>query len=96
MVGLIARWTVKTEHLDQVLKALARMTAEVEANEPGCLMYHSNIETDHPNVIVLYERYVDEAAFAAHGQAEYFKTIVLGEIVPLLEHRERINLTPVH
>lgn len=96
MFGLIARWTAKPEHLDQVMDALARMTVEVEANEPGCLMYHSNIETDRPNVIVLYERYVDEAAFAVHGQTDYFKTIVLGEIVPLLEQRERINLTPVH
>lgn len=96
MIGLIARWTVPAEHRETVLKGLARMTAEVEANEPGCLMYHSNISNDDPNVIVLYERYTDDAALEAHREAEYFKAIVLGEIVPLLVHREREFLTPVH
>ena len=96
MFAIIARWTVPPEHRASVLEALARMTAEVEANEPGCLMYHSNISVDHPDVIVLYERYVDQAAFDLHGQADYFKEIVLGEIVPLLAHREREYLTPVH
>lgn len=96
MFGLIARWTVPPEHRETVLEALARMTAEVEKHEPDCLLYQSNIEVGNENVIVLYERYVDEAAFDTHGQTEHFKTIVLGEIVPLLAHRERINLIPVH
>ena len=96
MIGLIARWTVPAKHRETVLEALARMTAAVEANEPGCLMYHSNISNDDPNVIVLYERYVDDAALEVHRNAEHFQTIVLGEIVPLLDHREREFLTPVH
>jgi quinol monooxygenase YgiN len=59
-------------------------------------MYHSNISADDPNVIVLYERYIDEAAFEVHRTAGYFESIVLGEIVPLLAGREREFLTPVH
>ncbi len=96
MFTIIARWTVPPEHRETVLDALARMTAAVEANEPGCVMYHANASLDHPDVIVLYERYVDRAAFDLHGQADYFKAIVLGEIVPLLSHREREYLTAVH
>jgi len=95
MVALIARWTVPAEHRETVLEGLTRMSAAVAANEPGCLMYHSNISNDDPNVIVLYERYVDEAALSAHREADHFKTIVEGEIVPLLVKREREFLTPV-
>ena len=96
MFGLIARWTVSDQHREQVLAALARMTAEVEKHEPGCLLYQSNLLEDNQNVILLYERYVDAEAFAVHGETDHFKSIVLGEIVPLLDHRERINLIPVH
>ena len=96
MIGLIARWTVPSEHRDTVLEALARMTTEVTANEPGCLLYHSNISNDDPNVIVLYERYTDGEALEIHREAEHFKSIVLGEIVPLLSNREREFLTPVN
>lgn len=96
MFALIARWTIPAEHRQTVMNALERMTAEVEAKEPGCLMYHSNISGNDENVIVLYERYVDQAAFDLHASSEHFKTIVLGEIVPLLAHREREYLIPVH
>ncbi|MEZ4498100.1 MAG: antibiotic biosynthesis monooxygenase family protein [Thermomicrobiales bacterium] len=96
MFVLIARWTVIPEHIETVLEALGRMTAAVEANEPGCVMYQSNRSIDDPNVIVLYERYVDEAAFEVHGQSEHFKSIVLGEIVPLLGARSRETFTAVH
>lgn len=95
MIALIARWTVPAEHRDAVLEALTRMSAAVTANEPGCLMYHANLSNGDPNVIVLYERYVDEDALAAHRDADHFKAIVEGEIVPLLEKREREFLTPV-
>lgn len=95
MFAVIARWTVPAEHRATVLEALARMIAMVEANEPDCLVYHANASIDHPDAIVLYERYVDRAAFDLHCETDYFKTIVLGQIVPLLAHREREFLTAV-
>ena len=38
---------------------------------------------------MLYEQYVDEAAFGAHTETEAFGRIVLGQIVPLLAERVR-------
>ena len=43
---------------------------------------------DDPNDILLYEIYKSEAAFNTHRETEHFKTLVLGEAVPLLAFRE--------
>jgi quinol monooxygenase YgiN len=96
MFGLIVHWTIPAEHREAVLAGLSRMIELVAANEPGCLVYQANISQANPDQVVLYERYVDEAAFDFHCNTEYFKRIVIGEIVPLLAHREREVLIPVH
>jgi quinol monooxygenase YgiN len=40
---------------------------------------------------MVYEQYVDEDAFKAHGQTEHFKSIALEQLFPLMDgERERL------
>jgi quinol monooxygenase YgiN len=89
VITLIARWHVKPGHVDAVLDALNRMAPQVAAHEPDCHVYHANRSLDDPNLIVLYERYTDHDAIAAHRETAHFKELVDGIVSPLLEHRER-------
>ena len=89
MIVLIARYYVKPGELSSVVTALREMEPLVREHEPGCRMYHVSHAQDGSDLLVLYEEYVDEAAFQAHRETPHFKTIIEGRIIPLLERRER-------
>jgi (4S)-4-hydroxy-5-phosphonooxypentane-2,3-dione isomerase len=86
---LIARYFVQPGKTDVVEAALARMSAAVAADEPGCLFYNANVSVDDPNLYLLYEVYQDEDALLAHRETRHFKEIIEGVVVPVLEKRER-------
>jgi quinol monooxygenase YgiN len=88
MFVLTAKYLVKAGRGDEVEAALRRMAPLVKT-EPGCTLYHANRSADNPDVFLLYEQYIDEAAFDAHRNTPHFKEIVEGIIVPLLDKRER-------
>lgn len=89
MIVLVATYHVKPGKGDEVVEALRRMAALVRAHEPGCKLYQVNRATEDPNRFLLYEQYVDQAAFDEHRQTPHFKEIVEGTIAPLLDKRER-------
>lgn len=91
---LFATWKVKQGQVDAVIKHLHEMVPKTRS-EVGNLFYtlHQGKTDDH--TIVLYEGYKDEAALQAHRDADYFKEIVLGKIVPLLESREVLLAHPL-
>lgn len=43
-------------------------------------------------MLVLYEQYADGAALEEHRRTAHFRAIFAGEVLPLLEHREREDL----
>ena len=88
MFVLTAKYFVKPGRGDEVEAALRRMAPLVK-DEPGCTLYHANRAADNPDVFLLYEHYTDQAAFDAHRNTPYFKEIIEGIIVPLLDRRER-------
>lgn len=51
-----------------------QLTAAVRANEPGCLLYTLSQGEDKGSFVFM-ERYVDEAAVAAHRGTDHFKTL---------------------
>lgn len=55
----------------------------------GCALYIVNRGIEEPRRFLLYEQYVDRAAFDGHTSSEPFQRIVLGQVVPLLEERRR-------
>lgn len=89
MIVLVAKYHVKEGNVDAVIEALREMAPLVAKHEPDCSLYFANRSQDDPNLILLYERYTDMDAIAAHRETPHFKEIIEGRIVPLLENRER-------
>jgi quinol monooxygenase YgiN len=85
---IAVKWTIKDGEFDAVLAAL-RPLVEASRAEPGCLLYQAHRLPDDPNVIFLYEQYVDQAAYQAHADSEHFKTHAVGEIFPRRESVDR-------
>lgn len=89
MIVLLARYFVKPGHVPAVLDALRRMSDEIKSHEPGCVQYQVSVSTEHPQQVLLYEGYRDEPALLGHRDTAHFKSIIEGEILPMLEKRER-------
>lgn len=89
MIVLVAKYHVKQGKGGEVAAALKKMAPLVEADEPGCTLYHVNRSVDNPDFFLLYEHYTDEAALATHRDTSHFKEIIEETILPLLENRER-------
>ncbi len=64
--------TVKPEHLEEFTSAVRRHAAASNA-EPGCVRYDVLQDTSDPNIISLYEVFVDEAAFRQHREYDHYK-----------------------
>jgi quinol monooxygenase YgiN len=92
-VALATTWEAKQSEAAAVADILQQMAQAVEA-EPGTLLFwpHRSAANDH--VFFLYELFADDAAFAAHQQTEHFKRLVVGQALPKLAKRERIQFAP--
>ena len=88
-VVLIAKYHVKDGNVEKVLDGLRRMKPLVEKGEPGCTFYQVSRSSENPNLVMLYEHYRDEDALKAHRETPHFKDIIEGEIIPMLERRDR-------
>lgn len=89
MIVLVAKYHVKPGSIDKVLEGLRRMKTLVDRDEPACEFYQVSRSTEAENLLMLYEHYADQKALAAHRETPHFKSIIEGEIVPLLDKRER-------
>jgi len=83
-----AKWTAMEGEEERVLEALTKLAGSSRA-EPGCLYYQPARDPEDPHVFFIYEEYVDEEAYKAHGESEHFQRLGFGEAIPLLESRER-------
>ena len=91
---VVANWRVmegEEEHVAEVLSRIAQKSRE----EPGCLMFLAHRSAEDPRNFLLYEQFVDEAAFQAHSVTEHFKNLVLADAVPRLESRVRAFYEPL-
>ena len=89
MIVLVAHYYGKPGKGDAIEAALKEIAPKVAAHEPGCKLYHASRSPEKPDLFLLYEHYVDEAALLAHRETPHFKEIIEGTIMPLLEKRER-------
>jgi quinol monooxygenase YgiN len=85
---VVAKWTAKEDEQDAVAAELAQMIEPSRA-EPGNLAYQVHRDPEDPCVFLIYERYVDEAAYAAHGASEYFQRHAVERSFARLAGRER-------
>jgi quinol monooxygenase YgiN len=59
----------REKELEQALLALR----EASRGEPGCLMYELSGDTEHPGKFLLFEKFRDSDAHAAHLAAPHFQ-----------------------
>ncbi len=72
MQAIIARLVIKPGEEETFENAARDMMAQVAANEPGCKLYVCS-KAKEAQTYVFIERYVDDAAMAAHREADHFK-----------------------
>jgi len=75
--------------VEQALQALSVASRQ----EPGCLGYQAHRAVDDPRLFLIYEQYVDAAAFDAHVASPHFAQHGREEAIPRLETRERAVYT---
>jgi quinol monooxygenase YgiN len=93
MLVVVARYVVTSGH-ESTVADLLRQNAAASESEPGCLEFTVHRHIDDPRAILLYERYVDEAAFQAHRESPHFVDIIQAQVVPLLDKRDVTQLVP--
>ena len=88
MFTLVARYYMKEGTQDEAIELL-KSVVPLARREPGCITYTLNQSLDDPRQIMLFERYVDEAAFLDHVATPYVQEIVVGKVMPMIQKRER-------
>lgn len=85
---VIAVWTARPGEEDAVAAAIDALIEPSRA-EPGNLVYQPHRDPMNPRVFLLYEQYVDKAAYAAHRASDHFHRLAASDAIPRLESRER-------
>jgi quinol monooxygenase YgiN len=80
---VIGQSRVQPGMADVVKAGQARTSAAVRASEPRCLRFTHYQSIDDPDLIAVYEQYVDADGFAAHQQSAHFK-VAMATNGPLL------------
>jgi quinol monooxygenase YgiN len=85
---VIARWVARPGEEEAVAAAIDALIEPSRA-EPGNLLYQAHRDPSDPRVFLLYEQYVDEDGYKAHGASEHFTRLGHGDALPRLQERER-------
>lgn len=91
---IIAQYRARAGEEGRVEEALRKMVAPTRA-EPGNLDYQVLRDPGDPALFVLFERYADAAAFDAHRATAHFATWLVGQVLPALDDRIRLDLAPI-
>lgn len=84
--AVIAHYRCAERDADTVRAALLRMRVATLL-EPGNLAYVVHEQLDESSAFVLYEQYVDRAAFDAHTGSAHFAEHIVGTVRPRLSDR---------
>jgi quinol monooxygenase YgiN len=83
-----ARWRAEDGGEDRLAPVIAELI-RLSCWEPGCPFHQANCSIEDPRLSVIYERYVDEAGYRAHGESEHFAPPAHNYAIPqLLEDRQ--------
>ena len=89
-LAVTATWEARDGEEDAVADILARFAPQAR-QEQGVRLFLVHRALENPAQFLFYELFEDEAAFAAHQRTEHFKDLILGEGVPRLVRRERVQ-----
>jgi quinol monooxygenase YgiN len=76
MFCLVVRFTLLPDRVAGFDALLSTLIPQVRAQEPGTSMYISHRREGRPLERVLYESYLDRAAFDAHEQAPHTRVFL--------------------
>lgn len=81
MIKIVAKNTVKKEHLSLFKEMVQPLIAGSQAEE-GCIAYDLFEDISDPTVLTFIEEWTDQAAIDLHGKTPHFTSIVpkLGEL----------------
>jgi quinol monooxygenase YgiN len=85
---VVAQWEAKEGKADAVVDTLRRFLPQAQS-EPGVKLFLIGQGKDNPAQFLFYELFDSDDAFVAHQASEYFKSLIVGEALPLLSKRER-------
>ena len=89
-LAVTAMWQAREGEADAVADILARFAPKAR-QEPGMKLFLVHRGVANRDQFLFYELFEDDAAFAAHQQTEHFRALILGEGVPRLTKRERVQ-----
>jgi quinol monooxygenase YgiN len=85
---LVVRMHAKEGLEERAVEVMRELAAETH-REPGCELYIPCRNPENPRSVLIYEQYVDRAAFDAHAASDHFQRLAAGELFDLMESRER-------
>ncbi len=89
-LAVVATWEARDGEADAVADILTRFVPQAQ-RESGVKLFLVHRGVENSAQFLFYELFEDADAFAAHQQTAHFKTLILGEGVPRLNRRERVQ-----
>ena len=83
MMGVIAKFKVQPDKVEEFEQIFRETVGMVRANEPGSVLYQLTRSRTEPNSYKLIEIYNEQAAFDHHVSTDHFKA-TMGRLMPLL------------
>lgn len=81
-----ATWKAKPGEESRIL-GIIRLMTPLSRREPGNLAYQAQVSLQDPGQFLLYEQYINAAAFEDHKASAYFQEHVVGHALGYLESR---------
>ena len=81
-VGVVARFAVKAEHVDEFVELAQRTMVEPTLAEPGCIRYELWQDREEPGRFAMIEEWESEEALATHLAQESLQEAV-GALMPM-------------
>ncbi len=91
---VIATWKAMAGEEARIRGVIATMTP-LSRREAGNLFYQAQVSPKDPLTFVLYEQYVDEAAYETHKATPHFREHVVAGALPWLESRNVVTLETI-
>ena len=89
-LAVTAMWEAREGEADTVANILARFAPQAR-QEPGVKLFLVHRALENPAQFLFYELFENASAFEAHQQTAHFKALIVGEGVPRLSRRERVQ-----
>jgi quinol monooxygenase YgiN len=94
MVSFLVRMTFAPEDRHEITEILRELTL-ASRQEPGCVTFVPHRVEGEPDMVLIYEQYLDGAAADAHRASAHFKKYAVGGLYQRMRERTREDLVAV-